>query len=162
MLNLNLGERGIVYASNPIKDEKGKELQPAKLQYRPYSNWGAEKDWALELPSGERIVAVAAGGTPPRKSFRQASGIQIDGAGCAIVATRNGFVRFFSGSGLQRYLFALGGTVVSMVAGHEWVFIVHRDGGTSLDGTLHETCGPCTRPDSRRRLSEPPLQRRRS
>jgi len=43
-------------------------------------------------------------------------------------------VRFFSASGIQRYLWRIE-DVVSMVAGREGVIVVHRDGGVSLDGT---------------------------
>ena len=50
-----------------------------------------------------------------------------------IVATSKGYVRFFSASGIQRYLWRVE-EVVSMVAGKEGVMIVHREGGTSLDG----------------------------
>lgn len=43
-------------------------------------------------------------------------------------------MRFFSASGIQRYLWRIE-DVVSMVAGREGVIVVHRDGGVSLDGT---------------------------
>jgi chromosome transmission fidelity protein 4 len=42
-------------------------------------------------------------------------------------------VRFFSASGIQRYLWRVE-EVVSMVAGKEGLLVVHREGGTSLDG----------------------------
>jgi chromosome transmission fidelity protein 4 len=88
------------------------------------------------LPEEERVIAVAAGGTPPIKSLRTSSEVESDGTGCAIVAMDNGFIRFVSGSGIQRYIWNIGGDVVSMVSGHEWAFVVHREGGTSLDGEL--------------------------
>lgn len=50
-----------------------------------------------------------------------------------VVATSKGYVRFFSASGIQRYLWRVD-EVVSMVAGREGVLVVHREGGTSLDG----------------------------
>jgi chromosome transmission fidelity protein 4 len=50
-----------------------------------------------------------------------------------IVATSKGYVRFFSASGIQRYLWRVE-EVVSMVAGREGLLVVHREGGTSLDG----------------------------
>jgi chromosome transmission fidelity protein 4 len=56
-----------------------------------------------------------------------------DTPGSVIVATSKGYVRFFSASGIQRYLWRVE-EVVSMVAGKEGVMIVHREGGTSLDG----------------------------
>jgi chromosome transmission fidelity protein 4 len=56
-----------------------------------------------------------------------------DGPGSVIVATSKGYVRFFSASGIQRYLWRVE-EVVSMVAGREGLLVVHREGGTSLDG----------------------------
>lgn len=53
-----------------------------------------------------------------------------------VVSTSKGFVRFFTASGIQRYIWRLGEDVVSMAAGKEAVFVVHREGGTSLDGEL--------------------------
>ena len=61
--------------------------------------------------------------------------------GSVIVATTKGYVRFFSSSGIQRYLWRVGEEVVSMTAGKEAVMLVHREGGTSLDGKLFLVCG---------------------
>jgi chromosome transmission fidelity protein 4 len=90
----------------------------------------------MALPAGEDAIAIAAGGMPTRKSYknRQADEGELEGAGNVVVATTTGYLRFFTGSGIQRYVWAMGGDVVSMVAGNEWVFVVHREGGTSLDG----------------------------
>ena len=54
--------------------------------------------------------------------------------GSVVVATSKGFVRFLSSSGIQRYMWRIGEDTVSMAAGKEMVFLVHREGGTSLDG----------------------------
>jgi hypothetical protein len=54
--------------------------------------------------------------------------------GSVVVATTRGWLRFFSTSGVQRYVWRLGEDVVSMAAGREGVCVVHREGGTSLDG----------------------------
>lgn len=61
------------------------------------------------------------------------------GNGNVAVATSKGYVRFFTGSGLQQYVWTVGGDVVTMVSGAEWLFVVHREGGTSLDGRF-ESC----------------------
>jgi len=50
------------------------------------------------------------------------------------VATSKGFVRFLSSSGIQRYMWRVGEEMVSLAAGKEAVILVHREGGTSLDG----------------------------
>lgn len=51
-----------------------------------------------------------------------------------VVATDKGYLRFFTGSGVQRYIWRLGEEVVCMAAGEREVIVVHREGGTSLDG----------------------------
>lgn len=127
----SLGQRGIAYARPSEKSD------PAQIAYKPYSSWGASNDWQFSLSAGEEVVAIAAGGTPPRRSYKNRQGVEegeAEGAGNVVVATSTGYLRFFTGSGIQRYVWALGADVVSMVAGNEWVFVVHREGGTSLDG----------------------------
>ena len=64
----------------------------------------------------------------------------IEGNGYVVVATDKGLIRFFSGGGLQRGpIWAIDGDVVAMVAGRDYAFVVHREGGTSLDGVLSPT-----------------------
>lgn len=136
MLNLfhqsyiyNLGERGALYAC----PEEGEHS--AQIMYKPYSAWGSSGEWDYSLPTGETVLALAAGGSSPSKSLRRKSSDgDVEGNGNVIVATSRGYIRFFSGGGVQRYVWNLAVDVVSMTAGREWVFIVHRDGGTSLDG----------------------------
>jgi len=103
--------------------------------YTPYSGWASSGEWHFTLPQRETVVALAAGGTPPSKSLRnQSSEGDLEGNGNVVVATNKGYLRFFTGGGVQRYVWALGADVISMVAGREWVFVVHRNGATSLDG----------------------------
>jgi chromosome transmission fidelity protein 4 len=124
----SLGERGILYAC------AAEEGHPAKIEYKPYATWASTSEWTYDLPEGETAVALAAGGSPPSRSLRNTSDEEIEGNGMAIVGTNNGFIRFFTGGGLERYIWHLGEDIISMVAGREWVFVVHREGGTSLDG----------------------------
>lgn len=127
----SLGTRGIAYARPSEKSE------PSQLMYQPYSTWGSAGEWKIELPHGEDIIAIAAGGIPGRYSYKQRGSeeqTEDDGAGHVVAATSRGYLRFFKGSGIQTYIWAMGGDLVSLVAGDEWVFVVHREGGTSLDG----------------------------
>lgn len=113
----SLGEQGIAYAA-----QSDKELGTASVvHYRPYDLWGSSAEWTVNLLDGEEPVAIAAGGPA-------------NGMGAVVVATSRGFVRFFSAGGVQRYMWRLGEDVVTMVAGKESVLIVHREGGTTLDG----------------------------
>jgi chromosome transmission fidelity protein 4 len=124
-----VGERGAMYACQP---ENG---HPAQVMYKPYSGWASSGEWSFTLPEGETVIALAAGGTPPSRSLRDKSSEgDVEGNGNVVLATNRGYLRFFTGGGVQRYIWALGADVVTMVAGREWVFVVHRDGGTSLDG----------------------------
>lgn len=141
----SLGERGIAYAAHATVGTTSEKIKsPATVAYKPYATWGSSTEWRVTLPAGEDVVALAAGGMPTRKSYKNASGsdtegaVDPEGAGNVVVATSTGYLRFFTGSGIQRYVWAMGGDVVSTVAGNEWVFVVHRQGGTSLDG---ECCG---------------------
>lgn len=104
--------------------------------YKPYSNWASSGEWYYSLPEGEAVIALAAGGEPPTSSLRNKSADgDVEGNGNVVIATNQGYLRFFSGSGIQRYIWTMAADIVSMVAGCEWVFVVHRDGGTSLDGS---------------------------
>ncbi|KIJ49698.1 hypothetical protein M422DRAFT_59357 [Sphaerobolus stellatus SS14] len=125
----SLGERGALYACPPDAGH------PSQIMYRPYSGWSSTGDWQFSLPEGETVVALTAGGEPPSSSLREKSADgNPEGNGNVVVATTKGYLRFFTGGGIQRYIWTLAADVVSMVAGREWVFVVHRDGGTSLDG----------------------------
>lgn len=75
------------------------------------------------MPAGENVTCVAVGGPA-----------QGQGVGSVIVSTSRGLLRFFTASGVQRYIWRLGEDVVSMTAGKEGLMVVHREGGTSLDG----------------------------
>ncbi|KAG8994102.1 hypothetical protein FRB90_000530 [Tulasnella sp. 427] len=120
-----IGERGIAFAG------PSEEHHSATLSYRPYESWASNSDWEISLPPGEEPVAVAAGGLPYSKDF---GSDDLGGDGYVALATSEQIIRFFSGGGVQKYVWATEGDVVSMVAGPEWVFVVHREGGTSLDG----------------------------
>lgn len=113
---LNIGQQGIVYAA-PIVDG-----QASTIYYRPYDSWASQADWTISLLPGESAQSVAAGGEGE------------ESMGSVIVGTNKGLLRFFSSSGIQRYVWRLGEDTVTMAASKEMVIVVHREGGTSLDG----------------------------
>ena len=116
----SIGEQGIVYAS------KGEGSEPSQVYYRPYDSWASQADWTISLPLAEEAVCVSAGGP--------AGSLGSEAMGSVVVATSKGLIRFFSSSGIQRYVWRLGEDVVTMVAGKDSIMLVHREGGTSLDG----------------------------
>ncbi|KAG8783688.1 hypothetical protein FRC15_004714 [Serendipita sp. 397] len=126
----SIGDRGIAYARPSEKSE------PSQVLYKPYATWGSSTEWSITLPAGEDVIAIAAGGVTTRRSYKNRSSEEIDsdGAGTVVIATSTSYLRFFTGSGIQIYVWAMGGDIVSLVAGNEWVFVVYREGGTSLDG----------------------------
>lgn len=103
---------------------------------------------------GEEPVALAAGGLPYTNDM---SGTDLGGDGYLAVATTKGYVRFFSGAGVQRYVWTVGGDVVTMAAGAEWTFVVHREGGTSLDGERGMSPLVPLSLKNYSRMSEPPI-----
>ncbi|CAO1624659.1 unnamed protein product [Sympodiomycopsis kandeliae] len=119
---------------------------PSAVHFKPFEAAGAWSapgaEWNVELPRGEQVVAVAMGGNPPRRPGNEFDEDENSIAktastltATAVVATSNGYLRFFSSSGLQRYIWAFGSQVVAMSAGKQHVIVVHRNqSGGALDG----------------------------
>lgn len=138
----SLGPRGALYACPP---EKGTS-SAGQIHYRPYDTWASSPEWSVELNKGEVPVAVCAGGAQYRKRSDDGDDEEdgeedlrrgpkdAGGAGYAIVALSNGRIHIWLGTGILMYMMAVGGEVVAMAASAEWLFVVYREGGTSLDG----------------------------
>lgn len=132
----SLGERGIAFACTP---EGGHN---AHILYRPYASWetgtrSSEDEWQYELPPGVKVLGIAAGGAalPTSSGGRRRLQTDTQGRGHVVVATSENELTFLTGTGIERHSMGLDGDFVSIVAGPEWVFVVHRDGATTIDGS---------------------------
>lgn len=121
-----LGERGAAYASSGTND------LPSVINYRPFETWTAQADWQYDLPKGESAVAIGVGGV-------SLNDIDPDlapclGSGSVVVGSNAGYLRFFSGSGLQMHLIDLGREIVALTVGKEWAMVMHRSSNVLSDG----------------------------
>lgn len=98
--------------------------------YKPYTSWSSsssQHEWTYSLKRGSKVVGLAAGGAKKSKGCE-------DDSGTLVIATSENDLTFLSGNKAEKYVMGLDGEFVSMVAGEDWVFIVHRPGATTIDG----------------------------
>ncbi|KAE8249144.1 hypothetical protein A4X13_0g5323 [Tilletia indica] len=127
-----------VPASAAAESTEDVESGLSSVTYRPFEQaWGgAAGEWTVNLPQGESVELIALGGPAPQNSRRD--DLEEDEAAntrcaAAVVATSAGYLRFFSATGMQRYIWSYGKPVVSIAAGVRSVLIVYRGAGSALD-----------------------------
>ncbi|KAI8057496.1 WD40-repeat-containing domain protein [Thamnidium elegans] len=96
--------------SDDEDDEEEQETKPINsiLYYRP-NNWGQDKDWTHHMLPGEDIISVA---------INRIS---------VIATTSLGYVRIFTTTGIQRYIFSLE-NIVSVTAKTDLACFVYSNG----------------------------------
>ncbi|KAL8281253.1 hypothetical protein RQP46_006287 [Phenoliferia psychrophenolica] len=111
-----IGELGCIFACRSSGDS------PATIFYRPYDSWSKVTEWQYPLSTGENPIALAVGGMAD-----QDEELSIAGTGTVVVATDKGYLRFFTGSGIQKRVEHFD-EVVAMAASKDWLLVVHRSG----------------------------------
>jgi chromosome transmission fidelity protein 4 len=113
--------------------------RPSVVVWRPHvsATWAGNSEWTVRLPIGEEAEVVAIGGN------------------WGAVATSMQWIRIFSYSGMQRYIFSLPGPVVTMVGSGAVLAIVYHAGAPHFGS--QNLAVMLMDIDSRRRLHEGPL-----
>ncbi|XP_069986368.1 WD repeat and HMG-box DNA-binding protein 1 [Penaeus vannamei] len=92
--------------------------QPSKLAVQHFSAWGGSKEWHVDMPSEEEILALCIG------------------VGWLAVATDRRNLRIFSTSGIQRDVLSIPGPVVCLAAFEEQLMVVFHS-GMGVSGDQH-------------------------
>ncbi|KAJ7045494.1 hypothetical protein C8F04DRAFT_1064981 [Mycena alexandri] len=119
-----LGDRGALFAGQTAGG-------PSEVHCRLYTQ--ESPHWTYTLRPKCKVLGIAIGAFPATaKNLRNED---LDGFGNIVIATTDGDLTFLSGTGRERRILGLAGEFISMVASHEWVFVVHRAGSTTIDGS---------------------------
>ncbi|TIB86792.1 WD40 repeat-like protein [Wallemia mellicola] len=102
-----LGEEGALYASTG---------NTSMIVYKPFDSWSSQQDWSTRLPDGESASILACG-----SKF-------------VVVSTSKNYLRFFTTSGIQRYVINYGKDVVTASAGKQYFVAVSRSSGGASNG----------------------------
>ncbi|XP_045610408.1 WD repeat and HMG-box DNA-binding protein 1 [Procambarus clarkii] len=94
------------------------EDQPSKLVVHHFSAWGSNKEWYVDMPEEEDILAVCLG------------------SGWVAVATDRRNLRIFSTSGIQRDIINIPGPVVCLAGFEDQIIIVFHS-GIGVSGDQH-------------------------
>jgi len=148
-LKFNLGSIGNLGLAFACKSTRS---NPSVIRYVPFESWttsgfvfqgseriGPDEDasWDFELPKGESATCIACGGCADEDGKIDRDGLA--GSGTVAVATNQGYIRLFSGSGIQTYVWNLGQQIISLVCSHEFIFVVHRPSISSQSHPLSYT-----------------------
>ncbi|PLW13298.1 hypothetical protein PCANC_17781 [Puccinia coronata f. sp. avenae] len=129
----SMGNLGLAFACSATRSNA------SVVRYVPFESWtttgfafrGSEKvgvdeegSWEFELPTGESATCLGCGGCADAEGKMERDGLA--GSGVVAVGTSQGYLRLFSGSGMQTYVWNLGQEIVSVACSHEFVFLVHR------------------------------------
>lgn len=126
-----IGERGTVYAKPAHNNE------PSSILYKPARSWASE--WNYTLPEGESFISISLSGLSSSQSLDDEDeddrlNLALEGSGAIVAATDKQMVRFFTVSGLQKYIWNAPGEIVSIAASKDLAFIVYRSHAAGFDG----------------------------
>ncbi|WFC99045.1 DNA polymerase alpha accessory factor Mcl1 [Malassezia yamatoensis] len=131
----SMAAQGILFAC------KAESNNPSSIFYRPFEDIpGIQTEWSLDLTASESVEAIALGGIVNAGSHADVhmeTSTMMDesktSTATAIVATSHGYLRFFGMSGMQRYVWALGSSIVTLAASTTMVLVVYRSANLSPD-----------------------------
>jgi hypothetical protein len=113
--------------------------RPSVIAWRPHisATWAGNSEWTIRLPGNEEVECLAIGGN------------------WGAVATNQQWVRIFSYSGTQRYMFSLPGPVVTMVGNGAVLAVIYHASAPHFQS--QNLAVIILDIDSRRRLHEGPV-----
>ncbi|KAG0143232.1 hypothetical protein CROQUDRAFT_66443 [Cronartium quercuum f. sp. fusiforme G11] len=130
----SMSELGVAFACGSNKSGATESV----IRYDPHESWAtegmsfaqlgeagshSEGGWQYSLPRGENAICLACGGSEIGSEDWRSEGVT--GSGSVVVGTSKGYIRFFTGSGIQSYVWNVGQHIISLACSDEWLFVVH-------------------------------------